>query len=174
MPNQELKPNLTVTCAPHIAVDDHIVRRMWATSLALIPAGIAGIYIFGLRSLSVILVSVLSALLTEAVLQRLQGKRVTLSDGSVAITGLLLAYNLPPTVPLWLAAVGSFFAVAIAKQLFGGLGFNIFNPALAGRAFLMTSWPKYMTAWANPHWQVDAISTATPLMLVKEKGLHTI
>jgi electron transport complex protein RnfD len=174
MPKQELKNNLVVTCSPHIAVDDHIVKRMWATSLALIPAGLAGAYIFGIRSLYVILVSVLSAIATEGLMQKLQGKKITLSDGSVAITGLLLAYNLPPQVPLWMAAVGSFFAVAIAKQLFGGLGFNIFNPALAGRAFLMASWPKYMATWSNPRWQVDAVSSATPLMLFKEKGLFSI
>jgi electron transport complex protein RnfD len=174
MPKPESRNNLVVTCSPHIGVDDHIVKRMWATSVALLPACIAGVYIFGLQSLYVILVSVISAVFTEAVLQKLQGKKVTLSDGSAAITGLLLAYNLPPQVPLWIAALGSFFAVAIAKQLFGGLGFNIFNPALAGRAFLMASWPNYMTSWVNPRWQVDAVSSATPLMLFKEKGLHSL
>jgi len=174
MPRPELKNNLVVTCSPHICVDDHIVRRMWVTFFALIPAGLTGIYIFGLKAFYVTLVSILSALITEAVLQKLQGKKVTLVDGSAMITGLLLAYNLPPGVPLWIPAIGSFFAVAIGKQLFGGLGFNIFNPALAGRAFLMASWPKYMASWSNPRWQVDAISTATPLMLLKEKGLHAI
>lgn len=174
MPKLELKNKLIVSSAPHIEIDDHIVRRMWVTLFALIPAGIAGVYIFGFQAFYVILVSVLTALFTEAILQKFQGKKVTLIDGSAIITGLLLAYNLPPAVPLWLAAVGSFFAVAIGKQLFGGLGFNIFNPALAGRAFLMASWPKYMTGWSNPRWQLDAVSTATPLMLLKEKGLHKI
>ncbi|MDP2940394.1 MAG: RnfABCDGE type electron transport complex subunit D [Candidatus Omnitrophota bacterium] len=169
MPNQELKPNLIVSSAPHIEIEDHIVARMWFTFFALIPSGIAGIYIFGIKSFYVICVSVISALITEWFFQKLQGKDTTLLDGSAMITGLLLAYNLPPGVPIWIAAVGSFFAVAIAKQLFGGLGFNIFNPALAGRAFLMASWPKHMTNWINPRWQVDAITTATPLGIVKEK-----
>lgn len=174
MPNQKLKNNLIVTCFPHIEANDHIVRRMWATFFALIPAGAAGVYIFGMRAFYVILVSIFSSLITEAVLQKIQGKKVTLLDGSAIITGLLLAYNLPPGVPLWIAAVGSFFAVAVGKQLFGGLGFNIFNPALAGRAFLMVSWPKYMTSWNAPRWQLDAVSSATPLLLFKEKGLQTI
>lgn len=174
MPNQKLKNNLIVTCSPHIEADDHIVRRMWATFFALIPAGVAGIYIFGLRAFYVVIVSILSTLITEGVFQKIQGKKITLLDGSAVITGLLLAYNLPSTVPLWIPAIGSFFAVAIGKQLFGGLGFNIFNPALAGRAFLMASWPKYMTSWSAPRWQPDAISTATPLMLIKEKGLQEI
>lgn len=174
MLRQDVENNLIVTSAPHIEADDHILRRMWATLFSLIPAGIAGIYIFGFRALSVTLVSIISALVTEAVFQKFQGKKVSLLDGSALITGLLLAYNLPPTAPLWLVALGSFFAMAIAKHLFGGLGANIFNPALAGRAFLMASWPKYMTTWTNPRWQVDAISSATPLMLLKEKGLHKI
>lgn len=157
-----------------MAVDDHIVKRMWATFFALLPAGVAGVYIFGLKALWVTAISIISAVLSEAVLQKAQGKPVSLCDGSAMITGLLLAYNLPPEVPLWIPAVGSFFAVAIAKQLFGGLGFNIFNPALAGRAFLMASWPKYMSTWVAPRWQADAVSTATPLMLFKEKGIHDI
>ncbi len=174
MLRQDVRNNLVVTHAPHIEADDHILRRMWATFFCLIPAGIAGIYIFGIRALYVTLVSIISALITEAVFQKFQGKKASLLDGSAIITGLLLAYNLPATVPLWLVALGSFFSLAIAKHLFGGLGANIFNPALAGRAFLMASWPKYMTSWTNPRWQVDAISSATPLMLVKEKGLHKI
>jgi len=84
------------------------------------------------------------------------------------LTGLLLAYNLPPQIPLWLPAAGSFFAIAVGKQVFGGLGHNIFNPALAGRAFLMVSWPVYMTTWQNPRWFPDGISTATPLAALKE------
>lgn len=164
-----METNLTVTHAPHIEINDHIVRRMWSTFFALIPAGLAGVYIFGIKSFYIILVSIITALITEWIFQKLQGKPTTILDGSAMITGLLLAYNLPPTVPLWIAAVGTFFAVAIGKQLFGGLGFNIFNPALVGRAFLMASWPKYMTTWQNPRWQVDSITSATPLGIIKEK-----
>lgn len=175
MPRQELKQyNLEVTVSPHIEIDDHILRRMWETFFALIPAGIAGIYIFGMQSFYIIWVSIAAALFTEWFCQRLQGKKTTVLDGSALITGLLLAYNLPPETPLWIAALGSFFSIAIAKQLFGGLGFNIFNPALAGRAFLMASWPKYMTSWVNPQWQVDTLATATPLGIIKEKLSYSL
>ncbi|MBM3248855.1 MAG: RnfABCDGE type electron transport complex subunit D [Candidatus Omnitrophica bacterium] len=162
--------NLVVSQGPHIQIEgDHIIRRMWATVAAIIPAGVAGVYIFGWYSLQVILVSVVTALICEAVFQKVAHKKNTILDGSALITGLLLAYNLPPGVPLWMAAAGSLFSVVIAKQLFGGLGFNIFNPALAGRAFLMASWPKYMTNWSNPRWQVDAVTQATPLGILKER-----
>ncbi len=175
MPNPELKlNNLAVTAAPHIEVNDHIVRRMWWTFFALVPAGVAGVYIFGWGSFYIICVSIITALITEWLFQGLQGKKPTVLDGSCLITGLLLAYNLPPGAPLWLAAAGSFFSVAVAKQLFGGLGFNIFNPALAGRAFLMASWPKHMTSWMNPRWQADAVTTATPLGIIKEKLTSTL
>ncbi|HOX54795.1 MAG TPA: RnfABCDGE type electron transport complex subunit D [Candidatus Omnitrophota bacterium] len=171
MPNQDLKlNNLVVSSGPHIQVEgDHIIKRMWATLIALIPAGIAGVYIFGLYSLNVIAVSVITAVICESAFQKIFRKKNTILDGSAIITGLLLAYNLPPSAPLWMAALGSFFAVVVGKQLFGGLGFNIFNPALVGRAFLMASWPKYMTYWSNPRWQIDAVTTATPLGIVKEK-----
>lgn len=166
--------NLEIYSAPHIEINDHIVRRMWSTFFALIPAGIAGIYIFGEKAFYVILVSLISAVITEWVFQKLQGKKTSVLDGSAMITGLLLAYNLPPGAPLWLAAAGSFFGVAVGKQLFGGLGFNIFNPALVGRAFLMASWPKYMAIWINPRWQVDAVTSATPLGMIKEKLFYAL
>lgn len=169
MPSPELKDNLVVCCSPHIEIDDHIVRRMWATFFALLPAGVAGVYIFGIRAFNIICVSVVSAIVTEWIFQRLRRKKATILDGSAIITGLLLGYNLSSGVPLWMAAVGSFFSIAIGKQIFGGLGFNIFNPALVGRAFLMASWPKYMATWVNPRWQVDAVTTATPLGIIKEK-----
>jgi len=93
------------------------------------------------------------------------GRRITIGDGSAVVAGLLLAFVLPSRLPWWMAAVGSFFAVVIVKQLFGGLGNNIFNPALAGRAFLLASFPIYMTSWVRPF---DAVSCATPLAIVKE------
>jgi len=170
MQNQELNQNnLLVSSGPHIQTDDHIVRRMWATLFALVPAGIAGVYIFGKGALYVICISVITALVAEWSIQRMRGRNTTILDGSALITGILLAYNLPPDVPFWIPIVGSFVAVAIGKQLFGGLGSNIFNPALVGRVFLLASWPKYMTTWTNPRWQVDAVTTATPLGIVKEK-----
>ena len=158
---------LIVSVAPHISAKVSTKRIMWAVNLALIPAGAAGVFIFGINSLYVIAASVLSAVVTEWAILALRKKEIAVFDGSAILTGLLLAYNVPPGVPLWLPVAGSFFAIAIGKQAFGGLGHNIFNPALAGRAFLMVSWPVYMTTWQNPRWNVDAITTATPLALLK-------
>lgn len=157
-----------VSVGPHLK--DRISTRkvMWEVTLSLIPAGIAGVFIFGIKSLFIIAASVVAAVATEMVIMALRRKEMTIFDGSAVLTGLLLAYNLPPTVPIWLAIVGAFFAIAIGKQVFGGLGHNIFNPALVGRAFLMLSWPVYMITWQNPRWKVDAISAATPLVLAKK------
>jgi len=138
--------------------------------LSLVPAGIAGIVLFGANALWVIVAGCASAVATEGVLQRARGKKPTILDGSALLTGLLLAYNLPPDVPLWLPIAGSAFAVAVGKQIFGGLGQNIFNPALTGRVFLMASWPHYMTAFRTPL-SYDAVTSATPLAMLKEGGI---
>ena len=157
-----------VSAAPHLhKKDDSVSRIMWTVNAVLAPVALMAVFVFDWVALGVMLVSVLSALLTEAVIQRSRGQRVTISDGSAFMTGLLLAFNMPAHVPLWLPAVGSFFAIAIAKQVFGGLGHNIFNPALAGRAFLMAAWPQRMTTFTKP-FAVDAVTQATPLMLLKD------
>jgi electron transport complex protein RnfD len=159
---------LNVSIGPHIKSKASTKKIMWEVVLSLLPAGIAGIFIYGIKSLFIIIAAIFAAVTTEAIFVALQKKNIsTIFDGSAVLTGLLLAYNLPPQVPLWMPAAGSFFAIAIAKQVFGGLGHNIFNPALAGRAFLMLSWPVYMTTWQNSKWQVDAVTTATPLLLYK-------
>lgn len=108
---------------------------MWAVCLALIPSGIAGVFIFGLSALKVISISILSCVCTEALIQKSRGKKITVADGSAVLTGLLLAYNLSSSVPFWIPMTGGVFAIAVCKQAFGGLGANIFNPALAARAF---------------------------------------
>ena len=159
--------NLNISASPHIRSKETLTRIMWSVVIALVPSGIWGVYAFGIHSLYAILISVMTAVATEAVIQKLRGKKITVFDGSAVITGILLAYNLPPNVPLWIPFAGSFFAISIAKQAFGGIGFNIFNPALAGRAFLLAAWPAYMTKWTNPRWWPDAISSATPLAIVK-------
>jgi len=144
---------------------------MWAVVLSLLPAGVWGVYAFGLNALWVIITAILSAVATEIILQKFSNKKITVLDGSAFLTGLLLAYNLPAGVPLWIPAAGSIFAIFVGKFVFGGLGKNIFNPALAGRAFLMASWPVYMTTFSKPFntsGGVDAITSATPLMLLKE------
>lgn len=135
--------------------------------ISLLPAGAAAVLLFGISALWVITLGVISALATEILLQILTKKKVTVLDGSAFLTGLLLAYNLPPKTPFWLPIVGSFFAIAIGKQVFGGLGQNIFNPALVGRVFLMASWPKFMTTFTLPL-RYDAVTSATPLAAVKE------
>jgi electron transport complex protein RnfD len=133
----------------------------------LIPAGLVGIFVFGPRAFWLIVVCVLTAVLTEAFIQKGRRVRVTISDGSAVMTGLLLAYNLPAHTPLWIAAIGSIFAMAIAKHAFGGLGRNIFNPALAARAFLLAAWPKQLTTFTSP-FVYDAVTQATPLAMMKE------
>jgi electron transport complex protein RnfD len=162
-----MKDKLIVSVSPHLHKDESVTKIMWFVVLSLIPAGIAGTVIFGASALRVIVLGVVSALATEAILQILSRRKVTILDGSAVITGLLLAYNLPAGVPFWLPVVGAFFSVAIGKQVFGGLGQNIFNPALVGRVFLMASWPKYMTAFPKPL-SFDAVTSATPLALLKE------
>ena len=154
----------------HLYTKESLAKIMWLVTASLVPAGIAGIFIFGITALWVIILAVLSAVVTEGVLQKLAGNKVTISDGSAFLTGLLLAYNLPPAVPLWLPVVGSFFAIAIAKFAFGGLGKNIFNPALAGRAFLMAFWPRYMVIFTSS-FNYDAVTSATPLTMLKEGRL---
>ncbi|MFA6609346.1 MAG: RnfABCDGE type electron transport complex subunit D [Candidatus Omnitrophota bacterium] len=162
---------IEVSIAPHIKDKETTRGIMWGVTIALIPAGVAGVFIFGLGSLTVILASIVSAVISEALILAVRKKEMkTVYDGSAVLTGLLLAYNLPPNVPLWIPVTGSAFAIIIAKQVFGGLGHNIFNPALAGRAFLMISWPAYMTSWHNPRWAADGVTTATPLAAAKLKG----
>lgn len=162
-----MEQSLAVSIAPHIRSKESTKKIMWAVILALIPAGGAGVFIFGISSLYVIIAAVLGAVITEWAMLAVRKKDIPISDGSAILTGLLLAYNLPPQVPLWVPVAGSVFAIAIGKQIFGGLGHNIFNPALAGRAFLMVSWPVYITTWQNPRWKIDAITSATPLALLK-------
>jgi electron transport complex protein RnfD len=108
---------------------------------------------------------VVFAVAAEAVMQKILGKPVTINDLSAVVTGILIAFNVPATLPLWMAAVGSIFAIAVAKQCFGGLGYNFINPALAARAMLLASWPVRMTGWVAPG--ADAVSTATPLAILK-------
>lgn len=168
-------PKYTVSSTPHIRSEDSVAEIMKDVLVALAPASLMGIYFFGLRALLIIALSVASCLAFEGLYQRLTGQRVTISDCSAAVTGLLLALNLPASSPFWMPIVGSFFAIVIVKQLFGGLGQNFMNPALAARAFLLISYPVSMTAWTTPVHNlfsigVDAVSSATPLGILKEGG----
>lgn len=162
-----MNDRLIVDTSPHIHSRELTSRVMWTVFLALVPSGIAGIFIFGIQALKIMVVSILTCLTTEALIQKARHKKITISDGSACLTGLLLAYNLSAQVPFWIPLIGGIFAIAIAKHAFGGLGANIFNPALAGRAFLMASWPKHMTEFVKP-FSPDAITSATALTLLKE------
>jgi len=157
-----MQDRFIVSISPHILGEKSIPKIMWRVFFSLLPSGIFSIFIFGLKALWIILLSIITAVLTEASIQGLTKRRITILDGSASLTGLLLAYNLPPTVPFWIPIAGSFFAIAICKQAFGGLGRNIFNPALAARAFLMACWPFYMTRFRLP-FSLDAKTSATVL-----------
>lgn len=146
---------------------------MWSVSVSLLPAAIMGAYFFGPRAVFTVALCILSAVLSEHLFQKAVNKKSTAGDGSAFLTGLLLGLNLPPSVPVYMPVIGSFVAVIITKQLFGGLGYNIFNPALIGRAFLLISFPKLMTIWNEPTAALvlfDAKTTATPLGILKEEG----
>ncbi len=154
-----------VSSSPHIRSHESTGRIMRDVVIALLPATAAGIYYFGMGALKVIIVSIVAAVATEAIVQKLRNKPVTINDWSAVVTGLLLAFNIPSTAPWWLPAIGAIFAIAIVKQAFGGIGHNFMNPALAARAFLLASWPVQMTNWVSPG--PDAVSTATPLALIQ-------
>jgi electron transport complex protein RnfD len=155
----------TVSSSPHIKSNDSVQGIMRDVIIALLPATFAGIYFFGMQAFLVTLVSVLSCIAAEALWQKLAHKKVTIGDLSAVVTGLLIAFNMPAAVPLWLPAIGGFFAIIIVKQFFGGIGQNIMNPALAARAFLLASWPVHMT-----NFTVDGVSAATSLGILKEGG----
>lgn len=158
-----------VTSSPHIRDVDTVTRLMGDVILALLPATALAVYLYGLRALLLIGVTVLAAVATEAVCQRLRNRPVTINDLSAVVTGLLLALNLPAGAPLWMGVIGAIFAIFIVKQVFGGLGENFMNPALAARVFLAVSYPKLMGQYLDP--ATDALSAATPLALLKEGQL---
>jgi electron transport complex protein RnfD len=157
---------LTVSSSPHIRGPQTTQSIMRDVLLALAPASALSVVFFGLNALVLIIVGVASAILTEFILQKLLKRRSTVSDLSAAVTGLLIALNMPCRASWWLVAVGAVFAIGLVKELFGGIGNNFVNPALAARVLLVASWPTDMTGGA--FLPADAIATATPLALVKE------
>ncbi len=152
-----------VSPGPHLWRGRSTSEIMYIVVIALMFPTAAGVFFFGDRALLVVAVSIAVAVLTEYGVKKLR-KRPFVMDGSAVVTGLLLALTLPPTIPLWMVALGAIFSIAIVKEAFGGLGHNIFNPALGGRAFMTVSFPVEMTAWVWPRGSAaDAVSTATPL-----------
>lgn len=167
-----LKPDkLIVSVSPHYRRGDSVEKIMWTVVVCLMPPLILSTAIFGMRALLVTLVSVISCIATEVVAHWFMKKPMsTVKDGSAAITGLLMAYTIPPGVPLWTPILGAVVAIFLTKTIMGGLGFNIFNPALIGRAFLVASYPVAMTsAWITPG-KMDALTSATPLYLLRHYG----
>jgi electron transport complex protein RnfD len=165
---------LIVSGSPHIHNEQSVQKIMFGVIFALIPAFLVSIYFFGFDALLLTLVSVASCMLFEFLIQRylLKGE-ITINDGSAALTGLLLAFNVPSNLPLWMIVVGALIAIGVGKMAFGGLGKNIFNPALVGRVFLLVSFPVDMTTWPIPkalfgQSLTDAITGPTTLGILKE------
>lgn len=162
-------PKLVVSSSPHIRSGLTTQKIMLDVLIALVPAFLVSVYVFGLSALLITIICVATCVLTEYVIEYLLKKPITISDLSACVTGVLIAFNLPVKAPWWLCILGSVFAIAVVKQAFGGLGHNFMNPALAGRAFLLASWPIRMTGSA--YIPVDVMTEATPLGIVKE-GLN--
>ena len=172
--------NMKVASSPHIRRARTTSTIMLDVILALLPAGAAGVFYFGTRALLVILLAVVGAVASEFLYNRLTHRKQTIGDFSAVVTGLLLAYNMPVSVPLWMPVVGAFFAIVIVKQLFGGIGRNFVNPALAARVFLF-SWASEMTNFSVPGNPIhsfavtlnpaDIVAGATPLASLKAGAL---
>lgn len=153
---------MKVSSSPHIRDKETTTNIMGKVIVALMPATIFGVHNFGIDALVTIIITVLSCVIFEGVYQKMLGLKVTIKDLSAVLTGLLLALNLPPEVPFWIPVIGSFFAIIVVKQLFGGLGQNFMNPALGARCFLLISFTGRMTTFTY-----DAVTTATPLAELK-------
>lgn len=180
-----MENKLILSASPQWRERDSISRIMYTVSLSLVPAWLISIYFFGFPAVYLTILGVISAVGTEYAIEKICKLPKTIHDGSAAVTGVLLAFNLPPAVPFWIPIIGSMVAIGIGKMVFGGLGNNPINPALIGRAFLMASWPVYMTsAWIAPRGgslssltsNLEALTNATPLNLYKSSLniIHTI
>lgn len=161
-----------ISLSPHVHSGDSVQRNMYGVCIALVPALLVSLIYFGLGALIVLATSVLSCVLFEWAITKyiLKSKRMTISDGSAVLTGLLLGFNLPSNLPLWIIVIGALVAIGIGKLTFGGLGCNPFNPALVGRVFLLISFPVQMTSWpeiGQLSAYTDVTTAATPLAVMK-------
>ncbi|MBR2730636.1 MAG: RnfABCDGE type electron transport complex subunit D [Clostridia bacterium] len=155
---------LYVSASPHLRSTVTTRRIMLDVILALVPALIASAVLFGPRTLMVTAVSVATAILSEFAARKIMKRNMTIGDLSAIVTGMLVAFNLPATIPLWIAAVGSFFAIVVVKQFFGGIGQNFANPAIVARIVLLLSFGAQMTNWVEPFsWKTTPVTGATPL-----------
>lgn len=161
---------LTVSPSPHVHSNDTTQKIMYRVVYAMLPALLWSVFVFGLAALWVTLVAVVSCLAFEYLIQKyLMKVKPSITDGSALITGILIAFNVPSNIPLWIIVIGSLAAIGIGKLSFGGIGSNIFNPALVGRVFLLISFPVQMTSWPiNNRSGIDGITAATPLGIIKE------
>ncbi len=169
-----MEKKLTVSYSPHVRSYDSVASTMLEVIIALVPALAGGVYFFGFRALMVCAVTVLSCVLAEYVWDKLTGKENTVTDLSAVVTGMLLSFTLPVTIPYYMAVVGGIFAIIVVKMFFGGIGQNFVNPALAARGFLLASWPVAMTTFVAPMTKLkifspnaDVVTTATPLGYIK-------
>ncbi|OIO38100.1 MAG: electron transporter RnfD [Candidatus Omnitrophica bacterium CG1_02_49_10] len=167
-----MKYKVIITTSPHVKSVLTVDKVMRGVIIALIPAIFMSVYFYGLRSVKVLSISILACVLTEVLFQKIRNRPFTILDQSAVVTGLLFALILPPSIPIGAVILGSIFTIIVGKGLFGGLGSNIFNPALLGRAFLMATFPVFMTSWIKP-FAADAVSAATPLGLSKFNGIIT-
>ena len=174
MKPKDTAQHFILSSSPHAHAASSVSRIMLDVIIALLPTTAAGIWFFGLPAVWTVATCVATCIVTEAVCRLAMKRESTIGDLSAIVTGLLLALNLPAGIPLWMAVVGSVFAIGVAKQVFGGLGMNPFNPALAARAFMLISFTGPMTTWLKPLWwkTPEAMTTATPLALMK--GLYSV
>lgn len=167
----EINDKLLVTSSPHVRSKRKVRAEMLDVIIALAPAGVLAVYYFGLKALILMLVSIVTCVLSETLFNKAIKKENTIKDLSAVVTGLLLAFNVPATLPIWQVVIGAVFAIVVVKMAFGGLGQNIVNPALAARAFLLASWPSTMSSFVSPTdmayldsvSDISAVTSATPL-----------
>ena len=163
---------LKMSSSPHIRDNMTTSKIMLMVVIALLPASAFGIYNFGVPALIMLISTTASAVLTEYIYEKLMHKPITISDGSAVVTGMILALNMPPEIPVWIPVLGAFFAIIVVKQLYGGLGQNWMNPALAARCFMLISFAQAMTQFSEPG--TDAIASATPLAEIKAGGTYDL
>jgi electron transport complex protein RnfD len=165
--------SLILSTSPHIKSRESVRKIMLSVIISLLPAVAFSVYQFGIRALIMYLVSIATCLVSEMVAVRLRKRPFSLNDGSAVITGILLVMVLPPKFPIYGVILGAVVSIVIGKQIFGGIGYNIFNPALIGRAFLAATYPVHISTWAAPRLAFDGITAATPLASMKFEGIMT-
>lgn len=178
MEKRKFYTNLTIASSPHAVTGEDTQRLMLTVMLALVPALGVSVYVFGFRTLLVTAFCIVASVFFEYLYNAITKQRQTVTDGSAALTGMLIAMNVPANLPLWIAAVGCFFAIFIIKGLYGGIGCNLFNPAITARVFMIVAFGTQMTTWPTPRAggasTIDAATTATPLGLLKEGGADAV